>query len=897
MARRPVTTGARGEEQSRVLSASLQFSVDQASLMRFQEESNQIVNQIGLLQQEVQQLQDIQLSNEDDPLLAGEVAANIVEVQDEIGTLAERYEELGEQITGASEETEELGKRTEEIAKQSISLKEVVSTLDMMSRKLGGLGQEILGGWQFAPVKQLESLFNLTGMMDKYLRQAGLASEEGRRWALAMDDIEEAQLRIGAVASEALVPFMEQVANLAEKGAGFVEEHPDLIRGIVTAGGILVSAGTLASVLSKGVKMFMDVKGIAAAALQSKAAQTMLKAAGIQATAGTGGVGGAASGLGGLASGIMGPIGAGGAAATLGQVAIMAGSVFVGGELGGKLADALGPLLYGEETWEDYREDKSVWRDAFNTIKDGAASLVGVAGMVSKEMGIATPEAEENIVNLMMGIKNFGNAAEQTADDVSGAVEDIAEGVGLLQADVDAYISHRKGMAATDEKYREDRIAIMQATSEQLIAVEEQYGEQRQQAIEGLAERWAREDEAQAWSNYIAAKRRQRQQAKALEDHLEAMADAEETYQERRTETIEDYQERRAETIENFDEQTEDALKAHQKAMRQAREDYEFRQEEAIRARDAIRYLANLRQYNKDKERREEDFRDRDEERQEDHREALNETRENHREALAEMREAHEEAQEEREEQFQERLEQERENLEFENQIREEELAHRREIEKQAIGEQLADMAESHREQMSEIRKARRERLDELREAHLDEKEKLNQQLADKLFDEMELRTEFYAKMTEDAVKWMEKYRDVLDPSQYDVPESRPPSYQEPPPDYRDRPPSYRERPPGWTPGPGAGQPHRQSGGYVDEGLYALHAGEFVLSAPTTQLAERLAGGSLTQDRITQTMMTTNEFVADMSGWQVGSGVNIGMVQKAAEDAAYRAFTRVMEGS
>ena len=49
-----------------------------------------------------------------------------------------------------------------------------------------------------------------------------------------------------------------------------------------------------------------------------------------------------------------------------------------------------------------------------------------------------------------------------------------------------------------------------------------------------------------------------------------------------------------------------------------------------------------------------------------------------------------------------------------------------------------------------------------------------------------------------------------------------------------------------------AAAPGKASGGYVSQGLYNLHSGEYVLDANTTQAAESVAKGNLTQDKIAQ---------------------------------------------
>ena len=52
--------------------------------------------------------------------------------------------------------------------------------------------------------------------------------------------------------------------------------------------------------------------------------------------------------------------------------------------------------------------------------------------------------------------------------------------------------------------------------------------------------------------------------------------------------------------------------------------------------------------------------------------------------------------------------------------------------------------------------------------------------------------------------------------------------------------------------------PGRAEGGYVNQGLYQLHSNEFVLNAGTTQAAESVAKGNLSQDKIVQMLSGAN---------------------------------------
>jgi len=93
----------------------------------------------------------------------------------------------------------------------------------------------------------------------------------------------------------------------------------------------------------------------------------------------------------------------------------------------------------------------------------------------------------------------------------------------------------------------------------------------------------------------------------------------------------------------------------------------------------------------------------------------------------------------------------------------------------------------------------------------------------------------------------------------------------------------------------GPGPEEYQHGGYARAGMGQMHAGEFVLNPETTSMAERLAGGHLTQSTVLQSMRQS--LVIHQSGWQISAGSpadTARVVKKAAYDAALDAYAVIM---
>lgn len=123
----------------------------------------------------------------------------------------------------------------------------------------------------------------------KYIDSTEESNELTERWAKSSERVSEAQMRIGKVAAEAVLPLFEKLADISEKAAAFVEKHPGVIEGGLKASIVAAGLGGIGLLVSKGITLYADVKMIAVGDMQLLAAKIMSDAANKQLAAATGG--------------------------------------------------------------------------------------------------------------------------------------------------------------------------------------------------------------------------------------------------------------------------------------------------------------------------------------------------------------------------------------------------------------------------------------------------------------------------------------------------------------------------------------------------------------------------------------------------------------------------------
>lgn len=108
-----------------------------------------------------------------------------------------------------------------------------------------------------------------------------------KEWAASSQKVQDAQMRIGKVSAEAILPLYEKLADIASKAADFAEKHPGVIEGGLKASIVAAGLGGIGLLVAKGITLYADIKMIAVGDMQLLAAKIMADAANKQVLAAT----------------------------------------------------------------------------------------------------------------------------------------------------------------------------------------------------------------------------------------------------------------------------------------------------------------------------------------------------------------------------------------------------------------------------------------------------------------------------------------------------------------------------------------------------------------------------------------------------------------------------------
>lgn len=478
------------------------------------------------------------------------MASGLGKTKEEIIEIVEAGQRMGESLSSAGESAEDVEQKEKDAAQaakdhemqiaavrsQYIRLGRDAQRLNRLGFTLSLIGAAISGPILLATRKSVQSL--------------GLADATTREWLESTGRLENAQIRIGRVGAQAILPVMDRIASLSERAARFAEENPDAVRNVLAVGGALVGIGALTSALSRGIKLYADLKVLAAAALQNTAADKMLKAAGIQAGAAAAmerrsvvqrlaGAAGTAARFGGVA------------AAGIGFQALLARGSF---GIGGKIADLIG--------------------------FDRAGAFKDIAARIGQALN--SQRVEEGILS----IGRLAGVIDDLAESANNAEGEIEPERIIPQEAVDAFIQFRKSEVDAERQYSLQRNQIVEQYAQERVEIESQYESQRNQLIQDF-----QRSQAQSLTEFRIG------QTRAARDFAQSQAESEKTYYDRRAKLAEEYQ---------IDVQR--AEEDHQRRIRQMREEHEARLEDLVDARDALGILREQRDFERQRREAEEEY-------------------------------------------------------------------------------------------------------------------------------------------------------------------------------------------------------------------------------------------------------------------------------------------------
>lgn len=291
-------------------------------------------------------------------------------------------------------------------------------------------------------------LASITAIAKKYIDSTEESNAITQAWAESTEKVNDAQTRIGKIAAEAVLPIYEKLADIAQKGAEFVEKNPGAIEAGLKASMVLAGLGGLGLLAAKGLRLYADVKMIAVGDMQLLAAKLMSDAATKQLAAAGGGSGIAKSvGVGGQAvtTATTATVAAGGLSA--GAIAAIVAGVTAGQVALASLGQAIGNLLGLSEKTTDsllFLGSAGIY-PLFKNLGEWINKQLGI----TKAVSTSTKAQNENINTTMRQAEANRVAAKASADGTMGMRALAQSTVGMTNVAIsasNALVTHARNL-------------------------------------------------------------------------------------------------------------------------------------------------------------------------------------------------------------------------------------------------------------------------------------------------------------------------------------------------------------------------------------------------------------------------------------------------------------------
>lgn len=522
----------------RMIKILLSMGVDEAGARRALEQFQKFQKSLADLEKEAQMVKKaigVALSAGEDTKELEQELERIEAVMREIrkqgaGGFGRAFDEQAQAAQKTREELEKASAAQAQMARDArdnaYHLRDIGEKLSQVGQYVGGVGNAIL-----SPLTQASQLF---------LSTAAQSDPLVMRWKSEMSEIQDAWLRIGRVATQELLPLLEDASDFMDALADFVEAHPELIK-------IAVGAG-------------IGLKG-AGETLQTLGSIAML--AGTLKQLGWLGAGGAAAG--GAAAG-----GAGGWLAGAGKAV----GAFATGT-GGAITGGIGLGLAGYEAIA-----QSAWGQ-----KQGLANLGQFASVGAYGLG------------KLFGGEEMGQEWFRWMGEMTGVIEKQAEAAEenvkaqevVTQQQLDAFAALEDAQnrrTQYEQQSEEARNAIVADFGARRAEIEKSYESQREQIIAQYAEQRAKAISDFALSERRAEQDYYRQRREAARRHGLEIQRAEQDHQREMRKLQRDHNRRVRDLVDErdalglvreqqaYEDQRQEAEENYRVEMRRRNEDY-----------------------------------------------------------------------------------------------------------------------------------------------------------------------------------------------------------------------------------------------------------------------------------------------------------------------------------
>jgi hypothetical protein len=439
-----------------------------------------------------------------------------------------------------------------------------------------------------------------------YIKNAKASTDTTRSWKIETSSLAQSYSRIGSTIATQALPYLQKAADLAEGMASFLEKHPRLAGGALTATGVVLAVSTLALIASKGFRIYADYQYIIATSNELKAAAAYQKAtlefdAGVAsfaesvaafvgattvnkaAAAAWGGV--VVSRVAkGLLSGPTQPLLTG---AAIGSMPLLTGPVATGiplliaklGGLGPVIGTILPPLglllaalgILGFELNEVKKQNIDLGKTTKQLAVSGLAGLGGMFAAIFGAIKMGYPDmkkGQEVFEGLMVSLGRLFGVVDKPVN-FGAYVQDFAT------KNLEMWRSYQKEITDATTQYAKQRAQIEQDYEKQRTDIVRQYAEQR---------------------------------AQAEEDYNISLSRAYRDFQQGENQTERDYYEGRLKAARDYSQKLLEMEEDHQIEMRRMLEDHELTQQQLLESRDGMAMIREDQRYELERQRKEEDY-------------------------------------------------------------------------------------------------------------------------------------------------------------------------------------------------------------------------------------------------------------------------------------------------
>ena len=346
------------------------------------------------------------------------------------------YEKYERQLKNVNVLIKDMTKEMQTARMEVANLKDQLSKVGMIGAGMMGLSAAF-----FAP---------LISSANKYSSAIKNADSVSSRWVSSTREMETAQMRLGRVATTILNPAYEKLADTLSSMVGELEKNPKILEVAAMAMGGVGALGAAVAGITTAGKMLMSLQEMSA----------MSGAAGSMGRAGM----------------------------TLGTVAIYAGVLTFGVEVGNLIGNAIAKKIDGES----YKKQNVA--DALITLlKLYEIPIIGLAKIIDKMAGTdyAAQVVSLDLKRFSMVGTNLG--ASQYAP--GGSASGVTSKELFAQQNVGMWESYQKQLTALETNTASQREGIMEQYGERMVQAEENYTSTRASMVQQFSIHAAQRDE------------------------------------------------------------------------------------------------------------------------------------------------------------------------------------------------------------------------------------------------------------------------------------------------------------------------------------------------------------------------------------------------------------------